>query len=57
MSFFENLGVETHLPDYGINSKRIYNVINLQGKHGMAALSKTKDLSLEISREILENVM
>ena len=54
-AFFEGLGVKTHLSDYGITNDGIDEVIAALEKHGKTALSETKDLTLEISREILEN--
>lgn len=55
--FFESLGVQTHLSDYNILADRIDDVINALEKHGMTALSETKDLTLDISRSILEDAM
>ncbi|RLD67198.1 MAG: NADH-dependent alcohol dehydrogenase [Bacteroidetes bacterium] len=55
--FFEGLGVKTRLSDYGITADGIDDVVKALEKHGMTALSETKDLNLEISREILENAM
>ena len=54
-AFFEELGIKTHLSDYGIDEGGIDKVISNLEEHGMTALSETKDLTLEISREILEN--
>jgi len=45
------------LSDYGITAEGIDKVIAALKKHGMTALSETKDLTLEISREILENAV
>jgi len=56
-TFFEELGVKTHLSDYGIDAAGIDKVIDALKKHRMTALSETKDLTLEISREILENAV
>ncbi len=55
--FFESLGVKTRLSDYGIDASGIDKVIANLEKHRMTALSETKDLTLEISREILENAL
>lgn len=55
--FFESLGVKTHLSDYGITADRIDDVIHSLEKHGMTALSETRDLTLEVSRKILEHAM
>lgn len=54
-AFFEDLGIKTRLSDYGIDEDGIDKVISNLEKHGMTALSETKDITLEISREILEN--
>ena len=54
-AFFEGLGVKTRLSDYGIDAGGIDEIIASLEKHGRTALSETKDLTLEISREILEN--
>ncbi len=56
-AFFEGLGIKTCLSDYNIDATGIERVITALEKHGMTALSETKDLNLEISREILENAM
>ena len=55
--FFEKLGIKTHLTDYGITADRIDDVIDALEKHGLTALSETRDLTLEISRKILENAL
>lgn len=55
--FFESLGVKTHLSDYGVTEDKIEDVINSLEKHGMTALSETGDLTLEVSRRILEKAM
>ena len=55
--FFEEIGIKTHLSDYDITPNKIDDVIDALEKHGMTALSETGDLTLEISREILENAV
>ncbi len=55
--FFESLGVKTRLSEYGVTADRIDDVIDALEKHGLTALSETGDLTLEISRKILENAM
>ncbi len=55
--FFESLGIKTHMSDYGITSKNIDDIINSLEKHQLIALSETRDLSLEISRKILEKAL
>jgi len=52
--FFESLGVKTKLSEYGVEKEKIDDIINALEKNGMTALSETQDLTLDISREILE---
>lgn len=56
-SFFEELGVKTHLLDYGITKDKIDDLILALEKNHRTSLSETGDLSLEISREILEKAL
>lgn len=55
--FFESLGIKTHLSDYGVTTDRIDDVINSLEKHGMTGLSETEDLTLDISRKVIEEAM
>ncbi|PKK88033.1 MAG: NADH-dependent alcohol dehydrogenase [Candidatus Wallbacteria bacterium HGW-Wallbacteria-1] len=55
--FFESLGIKTHLSDYGVTADKIPLLVEQLKAHGMTALSETGDLTLEISREILEAAM
>ncbi|MEG0309079.1 MAG: iron-containing alcohol dehydrogenase [Clostridium sp.] len=55
--FFESLGVKTHLSDYGVTADKIEDVINSLEKHVMTGLSETGNLTLDISRKILEGAM
>ncbi len=55
--FFESLGIKTHMSDYGITLDKIDNIIVALEKHGLTALSETRDLTPDISRKILENAM
>ncbi len=55
--FFESLGVKTRLSQYGVTADKIPLVIEQLKYHGMTALSETRDLSLDISRRILENAL
>lgn len=52
--FFESLGIKTRLSDYKVTPDKIDDIVNALDKHGMKALSETHDLTLEISRKILE---
>ncbi|WP_297405793.1 iron-containing alcohol dehydrogenase [uncultured Cetobacterium sp.] len=51
--FFESLGVSTKLSAYGLNEKNIDSIIASLAKNNRTALSETKDLTLDICREIL----
>lgn len=55
--FFESLGVSTRLSNYGVNTDDIDNIVDALEKHGLTELSESKDLTLDISREILMNAM
>ncbi len=52
-SFFESLGVKTHLSNYGVTADKIDVIVEQLGAHGLTALSETGDLTLDISRTIL----
>ncbi len=54
-SFFESLGIKTHLSEYGVERSQIDNVVKALEQTGLTALSETGDLDLTISREILEH--
>lgn len=53
--FFESLGIRTNLSAYDVEKEKINDIVNALEKNGMTALSETGDLSLEISREILNH--
>ncbi len=53
--FFESLGIKTHLTDYNITTADIEKVIKGLETKGMTKLSESRDLSLVISRKILES--
>jgi NADP-dependent alcohol dehydrogenase len=52
--FFESLGVKTSLSQYGVTADKIPVIVEQLKEHGMTALSETRDITLEVSREILE---
>jgi len=52
--FFESLGVKTRLSEYGVTADQIPAIVDQLKAHGLTKLSETKDLSLEISQQILE---
>lgn len=55
--FFESLGIKTRLTEYNINDSDIDKVIKGLETKGMTKLSESKDLTLDISRKILENAL
>ena len=55
--YFERLGVKTRLSQYGVGADKIPVVVEQLKTHGMTALSETQDLTLEVSRKILERAM
>lgn len=52
--FFETLGVKTRLSEYGITKNRIPEIVEQLKAHGLTKLSETGEVTLEVSREILE---
>ena len=55
--FFESVGIKTRLSDYSITASDIDRIIKGLENKGMTKLSESRDLSLEISRKILENAL
>ena len=51
--FFQSLGIKTRLSDHNLTQKDIERVIKSLEKHGMTALSENGDVTLDVSREIL----
>jgi NADP-dependent alcohol dehydrogenase len=56
-AFFEELGIKTHLSDYGVTAEQFDVILNNLEKHGMTKLSETGDLDLAVSLEILEKAL
>lgn len=56
-NFFESLGVKTRLSEYGVGADKIPVIIEQLKTHGMTAMSETQDLTLEVSRKILEEAL
>lgn len=52
--FFYSLGMKTKLSDYNIKEEDIDKIVKSLEKHGMTALSETRDINLEVSRKILK---
>ncbi len=52
--FFEKMGVKTRLSDYGLAAKDIDAVLAVLEKHRMVKLGEKRDVTLEVSRKVLE---
>ena len=55
--FFESLGVMTRLSDYGLTADSIEDIVSTLDNHAMTELSETGEVTLEVSRQILEGAM
>jgi NADP-dependent alcohol dehydrogenase len=55
--FFEGLGVATRLSSYGVTVDKIEALIAALEQHKMIALGETQEVTLEVSRKILETAM
>lgn len=55
--FFESLDMKTRLSDYGLTEESINRVVNNLEAHGMTALSERGDVTLDVSREILQTAL
>lgn len=53
-AFFESLDVPTRLPDYGVDADAVDKVLKQLELHGMTALGEHQDVTLDVSRRILE---
>lgn len=53
-AFFESLGVKTRLADYGVGADAIDGLIAQLEAHGMTRLGERKDITLDVSRRVLE---
>ncbi|AOK31974.1 aldehyde reductase [Burkholderia singularis] len=53
-AFFESLDVKTRLADYGIGADAIDGLIAQLDAHGMTQLGEHKDVTLDVSRRVLE---
>ncbi|WP_448874994.1 iron-containing alcohol dehydrogenase [Desulfobulbus propionicus] len=56
-AFFEELGVATRLTAYGVTADRIDDLIQALEAHGMTALGENREITLEVSRKILETAL
>jgi len=55
--FFEQLGVSTRLKAYGVTPDRIDEIVRALEAHGMTALGEKREVTLEVSRRILEEAL
>ncbi|WP_457588801.1 iron-containing alcohol dehydrogenase [Ensifer canadensis] len=53
-AFFESLGVHTRLSDYGLSADSIDVLIEQLDRHGMTRLGEHGDVTLDVSRRVLE---
>ncbi len=53
-AFFEQMGIPTHLKDYGLGAPDIDTVIRQLEEHGMTQLGEQREITPAISRRILE---
>ncbi|ETS29398.1 aldehyde reductase [Photorhabdus temperata] len=53
-NFFESLGLQTRLSDYNLGVDDIERVIEQLEAHGMTQLGENRDVTLDISRQILQ---
>jgi len=54
VDFFESLGIKTKLSQYGVTKDQIGEIIEQLKAHGMTKLGETQEITLEVSRKILE---
>jgi len=52
--FFEQMGVKTRLRDYGLSAPDIEAVLKVLEAHRMVKLGEGRDVSLDVSRKVLE---
>ncbi len=56
-AFFESLGVRTRLKDYGVGAEAIPALLAALEAHGMTALGERRDVTLDVSRRVLERAL
>lgn len=55
--FFESLGIQTRLSDYGVDASKIDDLVKALEDHKMAAIGENGQITLDISRKILEGAL
>ena len=53
-NFFEHMGVKTHLSDYALDAECIPAILSALEVHRMVSLGERRDVTLDISRQVLE---
>lgn len=56
-SFFEKMGIPTRLGAYKLNQGDVNKVIDLLEKHSMTQLGERREVTLEVSRHVLESAL
>lgn len=55
--FFESLGIKTRLSDYGVDASKIDDLVKALEEHNMTAIGENGQITLDISRKILEGAL
>ncbi|MFC5473879.1 iron-containing alcohol dehydrogenase [Paraherbaspirillum soli] len=55
--FFESVGIKTRLSDYQLGQAAVETVLEQLSKHGMTRLGEQRDVTLDVSRTILEGAL
>jgi NADP-dependent alcohol dehydrogenase len=53
-AYFEQMGVKTRLRDYGLSAADIPAIISALESHRMIALGEKREVTPDISRQVLE---
>ena len=56
-SFFEAMGIPTRLSAYNLGAEAIDVVVQQLEKHGMTQLGEQREVTLEVSRRVLEGAL
>ncbi len=56
-AFLESMGIKTRLADYDLDRSAIDGLIEQLDKHGMTKLGEHRDITLDVSRKILEGAL
>ncbi|PCE30807.1 iron-containing alcohol dehydrogenase [Burkholderia ubonensis] len=56
-TFFESLDVKTRLADYGVGADAIDQLVAQLDEHGMTQLGEHQDVTLDMSRRVLEGAL